>query len=66
MTIKERLRYLTSRSLKFKSIGQSDVSTTLQRCLTTPQLTAIGLGSTVGVGIYVLLGVAIKEYAGEG
>jgi amino acid permease len=65
MALKDRLLYLRQRAVKQKLIGQSDTATHLARCLSTLQMTAIGIGSTVGVGIYVLLGVAIKEYAGN-
>ncbi|GFS18335.1 cationic amino acid transporter, partial [Elysia marginata] len=41
-----------------------DLRTDLIRCLSTWQLTLLGLGNTIGVGIYVLLGVMVKEEAG--
>ena len=42
-----------------------DMQTELIRCLSTWQLTLLGLGNTIGVGIYVLLGVMVKEEAGR-
>ena len=36
----------------------------LHRCLTTFDLTLMGVGAMVGSGIYVMTGIAAKEYAG--
>lgn len=60
----ESLHYLWQRMGRQKLVTPDDTHTVLLRCLSTLQMTAIGLGSTIGVGIYVLLGVAIKDYAG--
>ena len=37
---------------------------TLARSLTAPGLVAIGLGATIGAGIFVLTGTAAAQYAG--
>ncbi|XP_071111929.1 cationic amino acid transporter 4-like [Haliotis cracherodii] len=66
MDAKDSLRLLWTRMMKKKIISEHDHSTELKRCLTTTHLTFMGVGSTVGVGIYVLVGVAAKEYAGPG
>ena len=61
---KRWLNYLKYRMLRQKEMAQNDMKTELRRCLNTIQLTMLGVGSTIGVGIYVLLGVVAKENAG--
>ncbi|BFZ23338.1 hypothetical protein BsWGS_27060 [Bradybaena similaris] len=59
-----RLGHLRQRMLQHKDFGEHCMKTELRRCLTTPQLTLLGVGNTIGVGIYVMLGVMAKENAG--
>ena len=55
------------RLLRKKYIDPSTFSTTeLRRCLTKFDLTALGVGSTLGVGIYVLAGDIARDLAGPG
>lgn len=38
----------------------------LQKCLTTLDLTSLGVGSCVGTGMYLVAGMVAKNYAGPG
>ena len=53
------------RLTKRKHINAADTSTQLKRCLSTKRLISIGVGKTVGVGIYVLIGVATQNAGKE-
>ena len=53
----------TRRLSRKKHIEDSNLSK-LNRCLNTLDLTSLGVGATLGVGIYVLSGQVARELAG--
>ena len=56
------IHHLCSRKKTYFSASNQD--TTLKRCLSTLDLTLIGIGSTLGSGIYVLTGEVAKNKSG--
>ncbi|GMR36244.1 hypothetical protein PMAYCL1PPCAC_06439, partial [Pristionchus mayeri] len=57
-------RSLRQRLMRTKNIEEGDLSTQLKRCLTTFDITMLGVGHMIGAGIYVLTGAVIKNTTG--
>ncbi|KAM3867034.1 cationic amino acid transporter 3 [Diretmus argenteus] len=60
----KRLASLGKTLLRRLPVTNSQVETQFARCLTTVDLIALGVGSTLGAGVYVLSGEVAREKAG--
>lgn len=55
---------LVKKFTRKKLVDREETSTELHRVLSTVDLTLLGIGSTLGIGIYVLAGAEAKKDAG--
>nr|XP_015107382.1 cationic amino acid transporter 4 isoform X2 [Vicugna pacos] len=58
------LARLCQRVNRLKRLEDTTMETSLRRCLSTLDLTLLGVGATVGSGLYVLTGTVAKEITG--
>ncbi|CAJ0955197.1 unnamed protein product, partial [Mesorhabditis belari] len=58
------MKQLLQKILRRKRFETTPLDTNLKRCLTTFDVTMIGVGQTIGAGIYVLTGTVIRNTAG--
>ncbi|KAG8521935.1 Cationic amino acid transporter 4 [Galemys pyrenaicus] len=59
-----RLAHFCRKLNRLKPLEESTMETSLRRCLSTVDLTLLGVGGMVGSGLYVLTGTVAKEMAG--
>uniref|UniRef100_A0A0N5AL44 AA_permease_C domain-containing protein n=1 Tax=Syphacia muris TaxID=451379 RepID=A0A0N5AL44_9BILA len=55
---------LRRRFFRVKTVSSDPLETRLQRCLTTTDITLLGIGHMIGAGIYVLTGSVVLHSAG--
>ncbi|KAF5923062.1 hypothetical protein HPG69_016528, partial [Diceros bicornis minor] len=58
------LAHFCQKMNRLKTLEESTRETSLRRCLSMLDLTLLGVGATVGMGLYVLTGAVAKEMAG--
>ena len=58
----EGLRSRLTRRKRLEATAGGEGQGGLSRCLSTTDLTLLGIGSTLGVGVYVLAGMRSKMY----
>lgn len=59
-------RTLASFSRRKRITAANALHSQLRRCLTVIDLTTLGIGSTLGAGIYILAGTVARDLAGPG
>lgn len=57
---------LVAFSRRKRIVPSNALHSQLRRCLTVVDLTTLGIGSTLGAGIYVLAGTVARDLAGPG
>ncbi|TMS40128.1 hypothetical protein L596_006547 [Steinernema carpocapsae] len=55
---------LNERFFRLKNVGTDVMETRMKRCLSTTDITLLGVGHMIGAGIYVLTGSVVRNSAG--
>lgn len=55
---------LRERVFRLKNLPAGEIATPLRRCLSTFDITLLGVGHMIGAGIYVLTGSVVRNTAG--
>uniref|UniRef100_A0A1I7TG13 AA_permease_C domain-containing protein n=1 Tax=Caenorhabditis tropicalis TaxID=1561998 RepID=A0A1I7TG13_9PELO len=59
-----RFSALRERAFRLKNLPTGELATPLRRCLSTFDITLLGVGHMIGAGIYVLTGSVVRNTAG--